>query len=76
MNDRKGTYQAMWFLKKDLKEEKMQLLDSMRDMSSTHLGEVDEDFYRIWTEELSARLEEINRILMNIECGLYEAPEE
>jgi len=74
MNDREGTYQAMWFLKKDLKNEKMQLLESMRDMSLSYDG--NSDFYDAWKEEFTERLEEINRILLRVDTGYWRAPED
>ena len=74
MNDRQGTYQAMWFLKKDLKEEKMQLLEAMRDMSLSYDG--NSQYYDAWREEFTERLEEINRILLRVDTRYWQAPEE
>ena len=48
MNDKVGTYHALWFVKKDLKEEKSKLLDSMRDMSLQFVGNKDDDYYKEW----------------------------
>ena len=75
MNDKVGTYHALWFVKKDLKEEKSKLLDSMRDMSLQFVGNKDDDYYKEWLTEFSERVEEINRILLKIDCNMYTLPE-
>ena len=76
METRKGTYQATWFIKQDLKKEKSELLESMRDMSVQYLGGAEDEFYVSWRNEFSARVDEINRILLAVDCGSYTLPEE
>ena len=74
MNDRKGTYQAMWFLKKDLKEEKTGLLEDMRELSLNYWGGTDpimDELLKVVTE----RIEEINQILLNVDTGFYKLEE-
>ena len=76
MNDRIGTYQAMWFLKKDLNQEKSDLIESMRDMTLQLRDEGGDDPYRVWREDFTQRVEEINRILINVNSMAWKAPEE
>ena len=76
MEERKGTYQAIWFIRQDLNKEKAKLLDSMSDMSLQYLGSPDDEFYNEWREEFTNRVEEINRILTAVETNSYILPEE
>ena len=71
MNDRKGTYQAMWFLKKDLKEEKMNLLEDMREISLNNTGGIMDELMK----EVTDRIEEINQILLKVDTGFYKLEE-
>ena len=74
MNDRKGTYQAMWFLKKELKEEKTELLEDMRELSLNYWGGADPIIDEL-IKDVSDRIEEINRILLNVDTGFYKLEE-
>lgn len=71
MNDRNGTYQAMWFLKKDLKEEKMNLLEDMREISLNNTGGIMDELMK----EVTDRIEEINQILLKVDTGFYKLEE-
>lgn len=71
MNDRNGTYQAMWFLKKDLKEEKMNLLEDMREISLNNTGGIMDELMK----EVTDRIEEINQILLKVDTGFYRLEE-
>ena len=74
MNDRKGTYQAMWFLKKELKEEKTELLEDMRELSLSYWGGADPIIDEL-IKDVSDRIEEINQILLNVDTGFYKLEE-
>jgi hypothetical protein len=74
MNDRKGTYQAMWFLKKELKEEKTELLEDMRELSLNYWGGADPIIDEL-IKDVSDRIEEINQILLNVDTGFYKLEE-
>ncbi|WVQ00215.1 hypothetical protein [Synechococcus phage MA01] len=71
MNDRNGTYQAMWFLKKDLKDEKMNLLEDMREISLNNTGGIMDELMK----EVTDRIEEINQILLKVDTGFYKLEE-
>ena len=74
MNDRKGTYQAMWFLKKDLKEEKTGLREDMREISLNYWGGTDPIMDEL-LKDVTERVEEINQILLNVDTGFYKLEE-
>ena len=74
MNDREGTYQAMWFLKQDLKEEKSKLLEDMREISFTYWAGTNSDIDKLLTL-ITNRVEEINKILLNVDSGFYKLEE-
>jgi len=76
MNDRIGTYQAMWFLKKDLNQEKSDLIDSMTEITLQIRDMGDNDPYKIWRDEFKERIEEINRILINVNSMAWKAPKD
>ena len=74
MNDREGTYQAMWFLKQDLKEEKSKLLEDMREISFTYWAGTNPDIDKL-LKLITNRVEEINKILLNVDSGSYKLEE-
>ena len=75
MEERKGTYQAVWHLKKDLKDEKAELLADLREISLASWAGMDPIMDEL-LKEVTGRVEEINRILLNVDTNFYEAPEE
>lgn len=68
--DRQGTWPAVYFIRDDLKNEKMWLLQEMGEMGWV-LTEENEDRLK----EISERVEEINEILRNVNVNGYR-PEE
>ena len=75
MEERKGTYQAMWHVKKDLKDEKAELLADLREFSLTYWAGADPIMDEM-LKDVTKRVEEINQILLNVDTGFYKAPEE
>ena len=70
-DDTTGTWPAVYFIRDDLKNEKMWLLQEMGDMG-WHLTEKQKDRLK----EISDRIEDINDILHNVNMNLYSIEEE
>lgn len=68
--DRQGTWPAVYFIRDDLKNEKMYLLREMSEM-----GWVLTDESKDRLKEISERVEEINEILLKVSMNGYR-PEE
>ena len=72
---RGASYPAVYFIREDLKREKVSLLEDMREISLNYWGGTDpimDDLLR----EVTARVEEINEILRKVNTGVYVAPED
>ena len=72
-HETEGNFYAVWQIKDDLYAEKSRILNELHD-HSTSMWANPQDYDRERTLELSARIEEINRILDGIRLGYYKNP--
>ena len=70
-----GNYQAVYFIKEDLKAEKRALLEDMREIALNTWGGTDPVLDELMTK-ITRRVEEINSIMIKVETGVYVAPED
>ena len=70
-NDRGATWPAIYFIRQDLKKEKMRLITDMTEITMHSQGRTD-PVTDIYLEGLSDRIDEINVIMYNIEMSMYE----
>lgn len=75
MEERKGTYPAVYFIRQDLKDEKARLLEDMRDIALNTWGGTDPVLDEMM-KYITSRVEDINKILVKVETGVYVAPED
>ena len=75
MEERKGTYPAVYFIRQDLKDEKARLLEDMRDIALNTWGGTDPVLDEMM-KYITSRVEDINKILIKVETGVYVAPED
>ena len=74
-SNRVGTYQAIYFIKEDLKAEKRALLEDMREIALNTWGGTDPVLDELMNK-ITKRVEEINSIMIKVETGVYAAPED
>jgi hypothetical protein len=74
-NDRGASYPAVYFIRMDLKNEKMELCMDLRELEycSEHYPK---EFIDHLKSDVTNRIEEINEILRKVETGVYVAPED
>ena len=74
--EKEGNFYAVWKIKDDLGKEKQRLIEYLYDISTTMWGEGDitESYNREETILVSARVEEITKILDGIRLGYYKLP--
>lgn len=70
---RTAAWPAVYFIRDDLKNEKMGLVDDMMTMSSHYWAGTD-PIQDAVLQNISDRIEEINMILHKVNMGMYEAP--
>ena len=75
MEERTGSYQAVYFIKEDLKAEKRALLEDMREIALNTWGGTDPVLDELMNK-ITKRVEEINSIMIKVETGVYAAPED
>lgn len=69
-DDKQGTWPAVYFIRNDLNREKAGLLDEMSDM-----GWVLTDDTKERLKEISDRIEQINKILVDVSTNNYQVEE-
>jgi len=69
-DDANGTWPGIYFLREDLKKEKMQLVNDMRDISLSYWAGSDPMVDEL-LRSITIRVEEINLILQRVETGHY-----
>ena len=69
-DDKKGTWPAVYFIRNDLNREKAGLLEEMSDM-----GWVLTDDSKERLKEISDRIEQINKILVDVSTNNYQVEE-
>ena len=69
-DDKQGTWPAVYFIRNDLNREKAGLLDEMSDM-----GWVLTDDTKERLKEISDRIEQINKILIDVSTNNYQVEE-
>ena len=69
-DDKQGTWPAVYFIRNDLNREKAGLLDEMSDM-----GWVLTDGTKERLKEISDRIEQINKILIDVSTNNYQVEE-
>mgnify|MGYP000088402399 CR=1 FL=1 len=70
---RTAAWPAVYFIRDDLKNEKARLVDDMRGMSMNYWAGTD-PIQDAMLKNIGDRIEEINKILHNVNMGNYEAP--
>lgn len=75
MEERTGSYQAVYFIKEDLRAEKRALLEDMREITLNTWGGTDPILDELM-RTITKRVEEINSILLKVDTGVYAAPED
>ena len=69
-----GNFYAVWKIQEDLKKEKERLINSLYDVSTSMWNANASDYSPEETAKISARVEEITRILDGIRLGYYKEP--
>ena len=69
-----GNFYAVWKIQDDLKKEKERLINSLYDVSTSMWNANASDYSREETARISARVEEITKILDGIRLGYYKEP--
>ena len=69
-DDKQGTWPAVYFIRNDLNREKAGLLDEMSDMGWVLTDETKERL-----KEISDRIEQINKILIDVSTNNYQVEE-
>ena len=69
-DDKQGTWPAVYFIRNDLNREKAGLLEEMSDM-----GWVLTDESKERLKEISDRIEQINKILVDVSTNNYQVEE-
>ena len=74
--EKEGNFYAVWRIKDDLAKEKQRLIDHLYDISTSMWGanDVAESYNREETIMISARVDEITKILDAIRLGYYKLP--
>ena len=72
-HETEGNFYAVWQIKDDLYAEKSRILNELHEQS-TSMWNNPKGYDRERTLKLSARIEEINRILDGIRLGYYRNP--
>ena len=72
---REASYPAVYFIRMDLKNEKMELCMDLRELEycSEHYPK---EFIDHLKSDVTNRIEEINEILRKVDTGVYVAPED
>lgn len=73
-HETEGNFYAVWQIKDDLNREKQMILDELYGISTSMWQNNGSDYDKERTLELSARVEDINRILDGIRLGYYRSP--
>ncbi len=69
-NDRGATWPAIYFIRQDLKHEKMQLITAMTELTMHYWGGTD-PITDSYLQDISDRIDVINRVIYNIETANY-----
>ena len=73
-HETEGNFYVVWQIKDDLNREKQMILDELYGISTSMWQNNGSDYDKERTLELSARVEDINRILDGIRLGYYRSP--